>query len=305
MHRILQRILVVLPSLFIFCASADSPIDCVDPDIANTLLGMPGQGQLEITRSLPDRFRSIDVPSEFTLIGSRQSPYLTMVSYRADKTTVDDAKAKLRKRMAEAQWHVPERNNVPGRRGGFQSERIQRVRDVLSMCHDEKGNLSATFGEAPHASTYITLMASGQNSPGQCQLIQQMGSRIFQDRAMPTLTLPKAAKTKGNEIGGVSSSGDGATTRIALETSLSTPDLLTFFNQQLTQQDWTLDGSWIGLRSSGSVWVSDDEQRSGVLSVIEQGDATFKLVFQTTRHGTRSNPGISFGSMGTSSAVER
>lgn len=196
--------------------------------------------------------------------------------------------------MEDAEWQFPERN-IPGIQGGFQSTQSQQIQAALSMCHDDMGQLSVMFADAPGDGTYVTLMATPQNQPSQCAQMQQRSALAFQIPAMPTLKLPKDAKSKGSGFGGVSSSGDGASTRIQLETSLGTSELLAFFNQQLTEQDWSQDGSWIGLRTSGSAWLSDDEKRSGLLSIFDQGDSSFKLVFQTTLQtggGSRSSIAI-------------
>lgn len=132
-----SQVLMVSIALCASSAVADNPIECVDPDIVNTLLGMPGQGQVDISRSLPESFPAIDVPAE----------------------------------------------------------------------------------------------------------------------------------------------------------------MLSFFNQQLADQEWNQEGSWIGLITSGSAWHSADEERSGLLSIIDQGEGSFKLVFQTTeRARSSSTTAIGIGS---------
>lgn len=101
-----------------------------------------------------------------------------------------------------------------------------------------------------------------------------------QPSKMPQLSLPTNATSTG--YGGISSSGDEASTSIQMETSLSPAELVAFFGAQMTEQNWNEETHWSGQKVSGSVWISADEQNSGVLSVISLDDKQYKLTFQMT-----------------------
>ena len=114
MRRLRKPVLTIIVVLFSPAALADSPIDCVDPDIANTLLGTPGQGEVEIRRDIPSDFPTIAVPASFELIGSRSSAYFTVVAYKA-ASTVDDTRDGLKQLMEAGQWQAPQMNWMPFR----------------------------------------------------------------------------------------------------------------------------------------------------------------------------------------------
>ncbi|MCZ6656634.1 MAG: hypothetical protein O7C67_05010, partial [Gammaproteobacteria bacterium] len=237
------------------------------------------------SREWPKRFPPVAVPDGFALIGSRTSSHLSMISFKSP-SSVEDARVSLKLAMTDAEWQQPEYTR-PTVAGGFQSSRVASIRSAASFCHDDHGHMSALFSEAPSGATYITLMGSAQRSPGQCNLMQRMmSSRFTGSEAMPQLTLPDdATGAPGLAIGGISSSGGGnATTRIQLETSLSSTALVDFFGNQLAAQHWQEEAQWAGSRVSGSAWISEDAKTSGLLRVIEQQDNQYKLDFQITQH---------------------
>ena len=165
--------------------------------------------------------------------------------------------------------------------GGFQNTEAKTLNNSTSFCHDDHGNISALFSVAPDEDTYITLMGSKQRSSHRCDSMNQRIA-MRQDgeftSAMPNLSLPEDVIS--SQSLGMSSSGDGATTRIQLETSLTSSELLEFFGDQLATQSWSEETQWTGRRISGSVWISNDDNFFGLLRIVEQGSYEYKLDFE-------------------------
>lgn len=282
MTRLFRLLLIVVLSYLHPAALADNAIDCVDPDIARTLIGSPGEGGVQISRELPERFPPVAVPETFTLIGSRASPMFSLVAFKSS-LSLADAKSNIESSMSGSAWQRLEFNQHRAT-GGFQAPPASGspIRDAANFCHDDYGRITAMFSESA-STTYVTLMATRQRSRQQCDNPQQ---RMFMSGVnvveMPVLTLPEGINA--SQMGRISSSGDNASTSIQLDTERKPSELLQFFGAQLVAQDWLEEAEWIGEYVSGSAWLSKDRKSSGLLRVVDHGDQQYKLSFETIRH---------------------
>lgn len=273
-----KRTLLVAIAICQMTAMAATPIDCVDPDVVNTLLGIPGQGPTEITRELPSDFPPINVPGDFQLIGGRAGPHFGIASFKTVNST-NRARTDLIALAVDSGWQAL-RANRESPRGGFQATEPSSVREAASLCHDRHGQLTALFSDAP-SGAYVVLMASPGNPQYPCAI--QQGRAVPQIPPMPVLNLPPNAVST-QQGARLNSNGYSATTSIDVETSLSSAELLAFFEQQLSDLGWRQEGSWIGRTLSGAGFVSDEEQ-SGLFTVVKMAESSYRLGFELIRHG--------------------
>lgn len=267
---------------------AEGVLDCVDPDIASTLLWNPGDQSSEIRLEMPSHF-PVTLPSDFKLIGSRESQYFSVVSF---KSTLPISKAKLaiEESLIAADWQRP-KLQTPRRQGGFQNTRTKTILDVTRFCHDEHGSITAMFSRSDNDETYLTLIPS--KGSGMCKANDRMASMYLGGGSfdqMPVLSLPEGVKGFGGPS--LSGGGDGATSRMRLHTEKSPTDLLGFFSNQLLEQDWQEEGQWVGSFTSGSAWIREEGKVSGLLQVVKLGNDEYALTFNLTKHNQES---ASFG----------
>ena len=289
MKKIIQ-LCVLLTLLFQLPLSRANAIACVDPDIAQTLIGQAYERPLTITRELPDDFPPMAIPENFKLIGSKDSDRTSVVAYKTDLTS-DEAKDGLESALVEDGWRVPEMPNHRGMSRGFQNSQVNAVLNSSNFCHSDHGLLSAMYSGGPEDITYVTFSSTRTLTRG--SFCDAMASRNlnFVSRgmdSMPILDLPDG--TKSMSMGG-GSNGDGASTRTQLESSMSAAELVTFFGRQLVNQDWQEDAQWGGQRASGSTWISEDGETMGFLRIISQGKGRYRLTFETVV-GQRANTGF-------------
>lgn len=270
---------LITPSL----AIADKVLSCVDPDVAYTLLGNPGEGAIQISRQWPKQFPPVVVPDDFRLIGSRISRHYTLISFKSP-IALKDTKLNIEATMRASEWQLPKPVR-PGPAAGFQSSQNSPIRNSTAFCHDDHGYVTAMFSQASEGSSYITLLGSTQQTNFRCGGIESMMRSHFNPpAAMPLLSLPEGAT--GNSLAGglIRSSGGITSTQTQLDSSKSSGELLDFFGAQLVNQEWSEEGSWIGSRVSGSAWISKDAKNSGLLRIEDQGNDRHKLEFEITQH---------------------
>ena len=274
------RCLIIVIALLPPVSLAAGPLDCVDPDIARTLLGTPGDSLVDIQREWPERFPPVVVPDAVALIGSRTSQHFTLVSFKS-ALDPETARDQLADALQADGWK--DTNYAPrSLTRGFQTPMSASRQQTTSYCHDEHGQLAATAYPGSDDGAYLTLMAFNQTSAAPChsaRAMGMMGSGAME--AMPQLSLPE--DVRGMPTGfGTSGGGDNAATSIELETGLSGAELLEHFGRQLSDQGWREEGRWTGQTTSGSAWSR--EAYSGVLRVASNDDDRYKLHFDLMVH---------------------
>ena len=269
---------------------AEGVLDCLDPDVANTLLWNPGEQNVNISREMPNHF-PVTIPDEFRLIGSREAQYFSIVSFKS-ALPISRAKPVIEESVVTAGWKRPQMS-MPRRQGGFQSTHTRTIQDASGFCHNKHGYITFMFSRSDNNETYLTVMPS-KGSGNVCQANERAASmRNFGAfDLMPVLTLPEGARELGGL--GMSAGSDGVSSRTKLQTTQSVADLLVFFSNQLAEQQWLEEGQWAGSFTSGSAWVREGEKVSGLLQVVKLGNDEYALTFSLTQHSQGS---ASFGIM--------
>lgn len=283
-----QHLILMFMLTFILTGSANlvaqanpDPLACVDPDIANTLLGMPGESHVEIVRQIPAGYADFDLPKGLVLIGSRQGQHMTIISFKS-AATVSKTKAVVVDMLEQADWQKHEQAGY-GLVGGFQNPQASNRNQALTFCHETYGFMNVSVSKNSADSTYVLLTGRTQREIGQCD-IMRMGMQGYSNvrSKLPVLDIPEGARASG--VGGGASGYNQATSRMQLETTLSAAELMSFFGAQLVNQDWGSEGQWVGQRVSGSGWLSPDDKYSGALQIVVIGEDAYKLGFQMIRH---------------------
>jgi hypothetical protein len=99
---------------------------------------------------------------------------------------------------------------------------------------------------------------------------------------MPTLDFPPDPVTGAPARRGGSGSS-GSQSRVEIYHNASLGELNTALTQQLVEQGWANDASWMGTTTAGSSWSkqSDDGTRvQGTLDLTDTGETTYTVMFR-------------------------
>ncbi len=254
---------------------AESLVECVDPDVARTLLGYPGRGDLEIDSGIPAGTPIPDLPDSLALIGSRATRGTLLVAYRSPDSPIATEQA-LR---AEPQvgWTIAG-DPAYQRFGGFQERRPASVTSALAFCSDSYGNANLTVTPTGDKGSYVTVMVYPGQQTLPCGNNKRSRLMLGDPIDVPVLFLPEGIKMLS---GGGTTSGSHRGTMISAVMSASLPmaTVLADFGEQLNKQGWKLDGAWSGNIAQGSSWVGPQDDSYGMLSITALGGEAFKAVF--------------------------
>jgi hypothetical protein len=253
-------------------AFADDPLACVDPAVAATLLAKPNEGRYTVTRSWPDRFAAVQVPREFTLVGSRVGEYRSIVAFRTELSPAD-AIARFESVGAGAGWEPPRLSSLAGR--GFQLPRSRSDTTSTDLCKASIGHVAVEAFASYDGDTYVTVTGARHATSADCsQGHPSPGANLN----LPVLPLPPGSR--GSATGAVPESENDITSRAHLETSESVSAVIDYFSGQLTAQSWRRLSLWSHDTIHGSAWISADARSSALLTVIDQGDGRYELLFE-------------------------
>ena len=98
-------------------------------------------------------------------------------------------------------------------------------------------------------------------------------------RVLPNLNLPDDQSNMSSH--GSTGSGDSAQTSVRFKTSYSAAQLISFFDEQISNQDWQHEASWKGSIGEGSIWSTRQESQgyTGSLQVTIHSDSEFTARF--------------------------
>lgn len=275
MKYALSAVLVICASL----AQADSPIDCVDPDIANTLLQVPGYRAPTISTSIPADTNMPDVPDSFALIGSSDLQNMVLVAYRVNSSP-DTALAEFQAAPGSG-WRLRD-TSYSQFYSGFRLRGMRTPNRTLSLCHGNFGNAQVTAREADTSGSYVTVATYPRHSEGQSCDDDPELARYFSDRPkIPLLLLPADASILRQNGGG--GGNDAMSTSAVFETRSPMASTLASLNDQMLEQGWKSEGGWSGQSTLGSTWVGPDDSAYGVLSITAVGEGAFQAVFNSMR----------------------
>ncbi|HTP38102.1 MAG TPA: hypothetical protein VMI92_00865 [Steroidobacteraceae bacterium] len=249
------------------CAAAfgQSLLDCIEPDVARTLLrqGQGAQQPPDITATVPAELSSLRMPREFTWIGSAER-----ITGRLDATTnmsqvtaawrtslaPDAARAATAAALAGSGWEI---RSQPG-----MSMNVFRSADQMpqTACRDGK---PVNFTASPmDGVTYVLFtIQRNNNSSLICSQPAQPGFVTGLEKYTPHLDLPvdPATGVAVRQQGGGTSSGGGqinARTQFTLQDSPG--NVARHFAKQMAGQGWTSDANWSGTLTAGSSWSRRD-----------------------------------------------
>ena len=96
---------------------------------------------------------------------------------------------------------------------------------------------------------------------------------------MPTLSLPP--DSSGAMSSGSGGSNNNASSQVRFRTNYTAAQLLSFFNAQISDQGWTLNGEWTSDIGEGSLWSAEREsyRLSGNLQVVAHNESEYTAMF--------------------------
>lgn len=262
-----MRFLVVLSlSLAIpLTASAEDPLQCVDPVFREGLFGFYG-GPSTYSTMLPPGFPALDFPDEFDLIGSSvRNDYQNIAYHQAG-----DALAAGEVVVATLQdngWTALEQDEaVP--RGGFVTKTHRNPTIARTFCRDGDRPLSVVYRPSSMDGTWINISRHRGATSTCAELIaQRQQHRAHFPMTMPTLVLPDDVEHGGNT--GFSGGNNESSTSAEFRTAMNIAETGFHFSRQLLNQGWVKEGEWSGTSSAGGAWMSSDESKFLLVTVMQ------------------------------------
>lgn len=268
--------LILFVMLFSASPTHADLLDCIDPDVKQTLLQSVYSPPPTITREIPDSFPDFTHPEGFAFIGSSATNNSVSIAFKTSFPPVK-AEGEMAEALEDSGFERQIKHNRPSQ--GFQTRANRPM--FLTFCGNDSQPSIHVITRRSDDKTYMRLTTS-KIMPGSGQL----GCREAQDhmsrmanRFMPDLSLPPE-RTQG-----ISSSGgggnDNATTKIRFTAEYSMAELLSFINQQLADQNWQHGGDWVSSIGEGSVWSTkrDSVRLSGNLQVVSHTQSEYSATF--------------------------
>ncbi|MDJ0879998.1 MAG: hypothetical protein QNI86_15365 [Halieaceae bacterium] len=268
----MRVILIAILTMCILPAHSESPIDCIDPDFANTLLRLPGQATPTYSSTVPPGNQLPPVPDSFELIGSRNMQNAVLVAYKSGQPPAA-AIGELRSEPSPG-WKM--NNEDTGiLYGGFRLQASRTPDTTFQLCRDGVGQARISVRGAESSGSYATVML--YKNQVVCDEISKPRF-LDEDRPkIPLLLLPEDASLLDSL--GTGGGGKTMSTGALFKTALPMATTMAAFNDQLLEQGWTLEASWSGSSTQGSAWMSSDNDSYGVLSLAVIGNGAFQGVF--------------------------
>lgn len=262
--------IALIGALFSLTAFSQDLLQCVNPDVVNSLLFGGRPSQVAITRSLPDALSSYEPPAGFELIGSMNQG-VGDASTTAFKTDLEIQAAfdALVASFAQDGW-IPEEDgsantfSLPGR--------------PLSgtVCRD--GDRRAISVRDVDGTRYagISLYSQGQlRACGDDGRPDPMRNIFALQQELPQFSFPDTAQAVNSAGGaGISGSSGGVGTATRITSPDSAASLADHLGNQMTAQGWYRDASWTGNLSSGSTWTRQLDDGTPVWATLEVVDLT-------------------------------
>lgn len=262
-------IILALP----IAALADNPFAIVDSDFADAFLGKWFESRPTYSTSIPDNLMDIELPEDFSLIGSQVGEREFIVVYKSTAKT-DEVFLKVVDAMEEDGW-----TNLSD--FSLVSQRVYRTHampTIAAFCRNEPAGLLAIAIEERPQKTFLSF--SGYRNPQVpgplgigCSLVAPTiypFSDVLRDY-LPILILPDDAQKHGDSR---TESGDEVRARIILSTTLSREDLANHFAEQIQKQDWVLDSNWIGKHTAGSLWSIESADAGTLIGELAVSGST-------------------------------
>lgn len=286
MRRIAGFIAVTLWGV---AAYGQSLIDCVDPDVVNSLLR---QGQAErslvTTSEIPRELTALQMPAGFSWIGAAHRVVgIFNATTNASQVTAawrsnlspESARSAAGNALAASGWQVRPDMGLAIR--GFFSPSQPLP---LTACREGvpvNVNVSAMDGV-----TYVLINIQRDiNANSVCaQPMRNALPGMEMGSDLPRLAVPAGARVQsGNAGGGISGT---ASASIEFTLSESAGNVARHFAVQLAEQGWTNDANWSGSSTAGSSWSRRADAGAlvhGLLSVTALDDRRFVAALRVSR----------------------
>jgi len=293
------------------------PLDLVKILVGNSRI----MGEPLLYADIMDDFPPLELPAEFTVIGSLDRGYNQTVALT---TTLEEeaASTALESVFVAAGWQEISQFN-PGvqQESGFINP--NPTVEFLQYCHDQYGNMVVTT-TVSGAVRQVSLSHTNQRALGNVQSscedqIAQMQGRFRPRQAdiaqyMPRLELPpRPANDVSRGFGffsggsGGSGSGNDYETRSQLASDLDIAGVFAHFAAQVVAQGWAADAEAVGEAFASGSWtrtVEGDQEIIGVLSVVALGEEAYDLRFRVLGRATAGSPFNSPGIRGSAIRVD-
>jgi hypothetical protein len=295
-------LLALSPAVF----AATEFTDSVPLKLAQTLLRSPFGGQTHLYEDLPDNFPQLNLPTEFTLLGSVDQGITQTVVFELPEGFTD-AQSIMERTLEDAGWKALPAFTSGNRNTGFVS--AQQPTLPSRYCHDDATG-SMNVSEASQDGTTLLLLSRqltgalmGRMNPSCAEQIEQgqfsqggftargIGPDSVVSSYLPRLEMPEPSNQALSPMtsfmggGGGGSMNDWETqNRIVIDWSLQ--QMFDHFAPQLEAQGWARENSGAGSFLATSTWTKsaeDGSQLRGILNILESETNNFELKFRLIR----------------------
>ena len=287
--------LAVFGTLFGLTAYGQDLLECVNPDVLRGLIFRNTAAQATvISERVPDEISGIDVPTQFSWIGSAErnlgaalgnAPLTSVTAAYRTSMTADAARAAAIDALARGGWEI--QTEQMGIGNGVFTSASQPVSQTA--CRDNQP-VSVTASTL-NGRTYVLYgIARGGNSTAcDARMRPSVMSGTGLEEYMPTLELPAdpvtgaPARMQGSGGGG---GGSGRNLRVEFTLDDSVGNVANHFARQMADQGWTADTRWTGTTTAGSSWskqTAADATVLGTLQVTAVDDAQFTVVLHVVQ----------------------
>lgn len=256
-------------------SNADDPFACVDPDIADAFLGNSYHGRPEYSTVIPDGFVRLNVPQEFSLVGSQMRGSMTTVVYKAGMNA-DRAMKSAVGALAESGWSENDDRRRPGRRG-FQTRSASAATVV---CHDDDTGALSVIANDRSGQTFVSYVQHAESQSCGDQPVARPRhdpSEIMSQ--LPVLKLPDSVKAANTGMGG---DGEEVHSHVDISEASGRTELQSYLEDQIRNQRWEYQTRWSSHYSSGSVWTlhtAEDDVFIGTLHVYDSDADPIRVRF--------------------------
>lgn len=265
--------------------SAQSPLQCVSPDVVNTFVLLSADGaEIVFGDEKPAELAGHETPPEFEWIGTRTTDRDTRAAFKTS-LAADVALDAFLASLTRAGFETRVRGDDPG----FRTSAPPLLEVV---CRD--GQAGVVIVRDTAGARYVTMSFNAQAAPGNCaEILMTPRQRSRGGFAyIPALELPKnvVLSTRAGALPTGTGSGGGNVYRSNLEVEgvSSMAALVDGLDDQLRAQGWRFDARWSGELSAGSTWTleTDGIKLAGKLEVRSIADGAYhQLEFKLLQIG--------------------
>lgn len=266
-------------------ASAQEALQCVNPDVLNSLLfNARAEAKLEVRRTMPDIIAGFRAPAGFQLIGSgvRGQGQATSVAY---KTTLQDQAAldSLVGFLSQEGWR--RENTQQSLPPGVIIAGPQPTAEMLCRNGERRNVRVQDIG----GMRYATITGFRTSPPRACDapqpqqdFLDPMASINARRANLPRLSFPDTARMSTTSAPNGINEQRTASSTVRIESPDSPASLVRLLSRQLVEQGWRSDAQWSGRISSGSTWTrrnADGQAMWGTLEILGVGAGTYDVGF--------------------------